>query len=59
MLTRAFHNWERRLAAAAENRTVRPFDWGLEWVPDLPDVLGDPAVRLMAWADEALSPLAG
>ena len=55
MLTRAFHNWERRLAAAAENRTVRPFDWGLEWVPDLPDVLGDPAVRLMAWADEALS----
>jgi len=55
VLTRAFHNWERRLAAAAENRTVRPFDWGLEWVPDLPDVLGDPAVRLMAWADEALS----
>ncbi len=54
MLTRAFHNWERRLAAAAENRTVRPFAWGLEWVPDLPDVPGDPAVRLMAWADEAL-----
>ena len=55
MLTRAFHNWERRLAAAAENRTVRPFDWGLEWVPNLGDRSGDPATRLMAWADEALS----
>ena len=55
MLTRAFHNWERRLAAAAENRTVRPFDWGLEWVPNLRDRSGDPATRLMAWADEALS----
>ena len=25
-------------------------------VPDLPDVLGDPAVRLMAWADEGAEP---
>lgn len=55
MLTRAFHHWERRLAAAAENRTVRPFDWGLEWVPGLLDGSGDPATRLMAWADETLS----
>jgi hypothetical protein len=32
VITRAFHGWERRLAAAAENRVVRPFEWGLEWI---------------------------
>lgn len=32
MITRVFHGWERRLAAAAENRVVRPFDWGLDWI---------------------------
>ncbi|MEO5897755.1 MAG: abhydrolase domain-containing 18 [Vicinamibacterales bacterium] len=36
MITRVFHNWERRLAAAAENRTIRPFDWGLEWLAGIP-----------------------
>ena len=54
VLRRAFHNWERRLAAAAEGRTVRPFDWGLEWVPGLREGAGDPAERLTAWADETL-----
>lgn len=24
-------NWENRLCAAATNRVVRPFDWGMEW----------------------------
>ncbi len=28
-----FHAWERRLAAATTDRVVRPFDWGLEWLP--------------------------
>jgi hypothetical protein len=51
MLARVFHRWERRLAAAAENRTVRPFDWGLDWIPDLmPD--GDPLSQLTSWADD-------
>ncbi len=34
MLTRAFHRWERKLASAADNRVVRPFEWGLEWIDD-------------------------
>ena len=54
MIRRAFHSWERRLAAAAENRTVRPFDWGLEWVPDIPPGDEEPAARLVAWADRTL-----
>lgn len=35
MLARVFHQWERRLAAAAEHRLVRPFEWGLEWIDGL------------------------
>ena len=54
MLRRVFHRWERRLAAAAENRTVRPFDWGLDWIPDvIPD--GDPLSQLTAWADDTVA----
>jgi dienelactone hydrolase len=54
MLARVFHRWERRLAAAAEDRTVRPFEWGLDWIPDLtPD--GDPLAQLGAWASETVA----
>jgi len=31
-----FHRWEHRLASATKNRVVRPFEWGLEWLPDSP-----------------------
>ncbi len=33
MLRTIFHAWERRLASATTNRVVRPFEWGLEWIP--------------------------
>src|SRR5918993_5019032 len=33
MLAPLFHRWERRLAALATDRLVRPFQWGDEWVP--------------------------
>ena len=54
MLARAFYRWERQLAAAAEGRTVRPFDWGLEWVPGLEPGDGEPLPRLIEWADRTL-----
>ncbi len=28
-----FHAWERRLADVTTDRVVRPFDWGLDWIP--------------------------
>lgn len=35
MIERLFDAWERRLAAASdEDRTVRPFEWGLDWLPE-------------------------
>jgi hypothetical protein len=33
MLQAFFHAWERRLADVTTNRVVRPFEWGLDWVP--------------------------
>jgi hypothetical protein len=33
MLQSLFHAWERRLASATTDRVVRPFEWGLDWVP--------------------------
>jgi Alpha/beta hydrolase domain containing 18 len=33
MLSPFFHAWERRLADVAKDRIVRPFDWGLDWLP--------------------------
>jgi hypothetical protein len=33
MFARVFHAWERNLAAATPDRVVRPFEWGLEWIP--------------------------
>jgi len=53
MLKKVFHTWERRLASAAENRTVRPFDWGTEWIPELGSD-GSEASRLLEWATRAL-----
>ena len=33
MLQILFHAWERHLASISTDRVVRPFDWGLEWLP--------------------------
>src|SRR6478609_6413114 len=33
MLQALFHAWERRLADVTKDRIVRPFEWGLDWVP--------------------------
>jgi len=64
MLQALFHAWERRLAAAATDRTVRPFDWGLEWVPSngVPpasgpqEVLGDWVGHVMRDTDRFFTP---
>jgi hypothetical protein len=33
VLEAIFHAWERRLAFATKDRVVRPFDWGVDWIP--------------------------
>jgi hypothetical protein len=33
MLQTFFHAWERRLASVTKDRVVRPFEWGVDWIP--------------------------
>ncbi len=55
MIARAFHGWERRLASAATDRIVRPFEWGLDWIdPRAHDVV-DPAAWLDRWSEETVA----
>ncbi len=64
MLQALFHAWERRLAAAATDRVVRPFEWGLEWIPPNgapaegrpPEVLGDWVTHVMRDTDRFFTP---
>ena len=55
MLQAFFHAWERRLAAATTNRVVRPFEWGLDWIP--PDGSSDrPASsQLTTWVQHVMA----
>lgn len=55
MISRVFHNWERRLASADNNRIVRPFEWGLDWIDGL-DAAGavESFDALGRWADAAV-----
>jgi len=34
MLKRIFHRWERSLASVDNNRVVRPFEWGADWLSE-------------------------
>src|SRR5215510_4665973 len=54
MLQGLFHAWERRLAAATTDRVVRPFEWGLEWIPENGHHAGAPADRLGHWISEVM-----
>ena len=65
IVERLFHSWEHRLASSTKDRVVRPFDWGLDWLPESASAevatsavaLGgarDPAERVVSWVDEVM-----
>jgi dienelactone hydrolase len=64
MLQAFFHAWERRLASITKDRVVRPFEWGLDWIPDnspatdaVPaDVIDEYVSRVMADTDAFFTP---
>ena len=64
MLQVLFHAWERRLASVTTDRIVRPFEWGLDWMPqnghpaDAPaaDVIGSWVSEVMADSDAFFTP---
>src|SRR5262249_35296029 len=56
MLEAIFHAWERRLASATTDRVVRPFEWGVDWIPrngHPPDMAAGDRVR--EWIDSAMA----
>jgi hypothetical protein len=64
MLAAFFHAWERHLASVTKDRVVRPFDWGLDWIPAnghppsaaAEDVVGDWVAQVMADTDAFFTP---
>ena len=63
MLQALFHAWERRLSDVTKDRVVRPFEWGLDWIPDhherdaVPaDAIAGYVSRVMADTDAFFTP---
>ena len=55
MLQALFHAWERRLASATTNRVVRPFDWGLDWIPANGSSNRPAASQLAEWVEHVMT----
>jgi hypothetical protein len=54
VITRVFHNWERRLASSSTDRVARPFEWGTDWLADEPVPGGDAREALQSWGETAI-----
>ena len=56
MIGRFFHRWEQRLAdVSRDERVVRPFEWGLDWIPaNGHPPASEPLDAVRAWVDEAM-----
>lgn len=54
MIARAFHAWERRLASVDQNRVVRSFAWGFDWL-GLDTAAADPAGAMAAYASGVMA----
>lgn len=56
MIARFFHRWEQRLADVSRHeRVVRPFEWGLDWLPEDERPAGDtPLEVIRRWVDAVM-----
>jgi pimeloyl-ACP methyl ester carboxylesterase len=58
MVKRIFHRWERALASVDNNRQVRPFAWGEDWLPDEGMTAHpDPSTRVREYVDRVMTDL--
>jgi dienelactone hydrolase len=48
-----FHAWERRLASISKDRVVRPFEWGVDWIPGNGHQ-GDAPAMLEQWVEDVM-----
>jgi hypothetical protein len=64
MLQAIFHAWERQLASVTKDRVVRPFEWGLDWIPQnghapnaaAAELIGDWVSSVMGNSDAFFTP---
>lgn len=55
MISRFFHRWEQRLADVSRGqRVVRPFDWGLDWLPERGGPHDVPLAAVRAWVESVM-----
>ena len=50
-----FHAWERHLVSISKDRVVRPFEWGLDWIPANGRPADDPAGAIGAWVADVMA----
>jgi dienelactone hydrolase len=55
MLQAFFHAWERRLASVTKDRVVRPFEWGLDWIPEHRQQSGEPTERISDYVSSVMA----
>jgi dienelactone hydrolase len=56
VIARVFHRWERKLASADNNRVVRPFEWGADWIEGLTHGKAEAAhAQLAQWSDTSVA----
>jgi hypothetical protein len=55
VIARAFHSWERRLAAVSTDRVPRPFEWGTEWLAGERVPAGDARTALQQWGEATVA----
>src|SRR2546426_815700 len=55
MLQALSHAWARRLAALTTDRVVRPFDWGLDWIPENGHACATPAQVVGDWVSQVMA----
>ena len=55
MLSRIIYRWERSLASADNNRVVRPFEWGADWLAEGgAAAIGDPETHVREYVERAM-----
>ena len=55
MLKRIFYRWERSLASVDNNRVVRPFEWGADWLTEHGgSPHGDPETYVREYVDRVM-----
>jgi dienelactone hydrolase len=54
VISHLFHSWEHRLANVSKDRVVRPFEWGVDWVPGNGHHNGDHGAHVAQWVEEVM-----